>query len=93
MVFILIYIKYKSNWNKNKTLLTDEYLNKIRPYLKNTMGDLKDKTPDTWKIQLATVINFMFPKDNNEERVMPSRSDNVEIVINDEEDTVIITST
>ena len=93
MGFILIYIKYKSNWNKNKTLSIDEYLNKIRPYLKNTTGDLEDRTPDTWKIQLTTVINFMSSKDNDEERVMPSRSDNGEIVINDEEDTAIITST
>ena len=36
-----------------------------------------------WKIQLTIAINFMSSKSNDEERVMHSRSDNIEIMIND----------
>ena len=43
----------------------------------------------TWKIQLATTMNFIFSKDDDEERVMHSKSDNMEIMINDEANEVI----
>ena len=43
------YIEYESNGDRNKTLSTEEYLNKIRPYFKDIIIDLK--TFDTWKIQ------------------------------------------
>ena len=62
------YIEYESNGDRNKTLSVEEYLDKTRPYLKNIINDLQ--TSDAWKIQLAIAINFMFPKDNDEERVM-----------------------
>ena len=39
---------------KNETLLIEEYLNKIRPYLKNIINDLKKF--DTWQIQLMIAI-------------------------------------
>ena len=43
----------------------------------------------TWKIQL-TITNFIFVKDgNDEERLMHSKSDNIEIIISDEADEVI----
>ena len=35
------YIFYESNGNKNKTLSSEEYLNKIRPYLNNTIPQTK----------------------------------------------------
>ena len=44
------YIGNESNSDKNKTLI-EEYLNKIRPYLKDSIYDLKES--DTWKIQIA----------------------------------------
>ena len=37
-----------------------------------------------WKIQLSIVNNFISSIDNDEECVMLSKSDNVEIMINDE---------
>ena len=37
----------------------------------------------TWKIQLTIEINFISSKDNDEELVMHSKSDNNEIKIND----------
>ena len=40
------------------------------------------KKPDTWKIQLTIAINFVSHKETDEERVMYSKSDNLEIMIN-----------
>ena len=42
------YIEYKSNGDKNRTLSVEEYLGKIRPYLRDIINDLKQS--DTWKI-------------------------------------------
>ena len=69
------YIEYETNGHRNKTLSVEEYLNKVRPYLKDIINNLKKS--DTWKI-------------HDEERVMHSKSDNIEIMINDEADEVII---
>ena len=44
---------------------------------------------DTWKIQLKIANKFTSFIDNDEERVMHSKSDNIEIMINDEADEVI----
>ena len=80
-------MNYESNSDKNKTLSVEEYLNKIRPYLKDIINNLKKS--DTWKIQLTIANNFISSIDNDEERVMHSKSDNIEIMINDEADEVI----
>ena len=42
------------------------------------------KKSDAWKIQLTIATNFISSKDNDEEHVMHSKSDNVEIMINDQ---------
>ena len=56
-------------------LLVEEYLNKIRPCLRDLVNDLKQS--DTWKIQLTITINFISSKgDNDEDHVMHSKSDN-----------------
>ena len=39
------YIEYKSNGDKNRIISVKEYLDKIRPYLKDIINDLKK--PDT----------------------------------------------
>ena len=52
-----INVEYKSNDDRNKTLSVEEYLDKIRPYLKDIINDLKKS--DTWTIQLRTTINFI----------------------------------
>ena len=36
-----------------------------------------------WKIQLTIAIDFISSKDNDEERIMHSKSDDKEIMIND----------
>ena len=47
------------------------------------------KKSDKWKIQLRRANNFIPFIDNGEKHVMHSKSDNMEIMINDEEDEVI----
>ena len=52
--------------------------------MKDIINNLKK--PDTWKIQLTIANNFISSIDNDEERVMRSKSNNIEIMINDEAD-------
>ena len=78
------YIEYESG--RNKTLSVEEYLNKIRPYLKDMINNLKKS--NKWKIQLTIANNIISSIDNDEERAMHSKSDNIEIIINDEADEV-----
>ena len=54
------YIEYDSNGDTNKILSVQEYLNKVRPYLKDITNDLKKS--DTWEVQLTIAINLMFSK-------------------------------
>ena len=46
------------------------------------------KTSNTWKTQLAIANNFISSIDIDEECVTHSKSDNIEIMINGEEDEV-----
>ena len=80
-------IEYESNGDRSKTLSTEEDPNKIRPYLKDIINNLKKS--DTWKIQLTIGENFIYFIDNDEKHIMHSKSDNIEIMINDEADEVI----
>ena len=43
-----------------KTLSVEKYLNKIRPYLKDIINNLKES--DMQKVQLAIIINFISSK-------------------------------
>ena len=66
------YVQYKSNGDQNKIASVEEYLNKIRPYLRDLVNDVKQS--DTWKTQLNITINFISSKDDNDEdRVMHSK--------------------
>ena len=69
MVTIILNIKVKT------------YFNKIRWYLKDILNNLKNS--DSWKTQLTVAINFISSKNNDEDCVMHSKSDNIEIMIND----------
>ena len=53
----------------------------------NIINDLKKS--DTWKIQLTIAINFISPKDTDEEHIMNSKNDNIELMIYDNADEVI----
>ena len=90
------YIEYKSKGDKDETLSIIEYLNMIRPYLRDIINDHKTqgkwkvnsgnkvidyKTQGEWKIQLTVRINFISSKDSNETRTMHTISDNIEIMM------------
>ena len=58
------YNEYETNGDKNKTLSTEEYLNKYTPYLNNIINNLENS--DTWRVQLEKIINFISSKDTLE---------------------------
>ena len=62
------YIEYESNGDKNTKLSLDEYLNKIKSYLRNIIINLQ--ISDSWKIRLVIAINFISSKNTEEDRVM-----------------------
>ena len=59
----------------------------IKSYLQNIINCIR-KT-DIWEIQLTTAVNFISSKDNDEERVIHSKGDNIEIMINDKPEDII----
>ena len=44
---------------------------------------------DIWKIQLTIAINFFPPKDDEEERVMHSKSNNIKLTLYDNANEVV----
>ena len=69
------YIAYESNSDINRNVSLGKYVNKIKPYLRNIIIDLRNS--DTWKIQLTMAINYTYLKDAKEERVLHSKSENL----------------
>ena len=59
----------------------------IKSYMKDIMNNLKKF--DTCKSQLTIAINFISSRDTDEERVMHSKSDNIEIIIHSKADEVM----
>ena len=53
-------------------------------YLNYIINSLKKS--DKWEIQLTIANNFISSIDTDEERVVHSESDNIEIIMNDESD-------
>ena len=68
-------IEYKSNAERNENVSLKEYLEKIKPYLRDLITDLVES--DTWKNPLALIINFISSKDAAKERVMHAKTDNI----------------
>ena len=68
-------------WNTKVMVSVEEYLNKISSYLKYTINNFKKS--DTWKIQLTIANNFISSVENDEECVMHSKTDSIEIMMND----------
>ena len=62
-------------------------INNLSVKISKNLNNLKKS--GTWKIQLTMANNFISSIDNDEERVMHSKSDNIEIMISDEADEVI----
>ena len=75
------YNKCERNGDRNKTLSVEKYLNKIWPYLKDIINNLQKS--DILKIHLTIANNFI-SIDNDEQRVMHLKSNNIEIMMNDE---------
>ena len=80
-------IKYESNGDKNENLSIKEYLEEIKPNLKNIINDLQKS--DTWKIQLTIAINFISSKDIGEESIMHLNNGNIAVMAYDKADEVI----
>ena len=68
-------MEFESNSDTNKNLSLKEYLDKIKPYLRDIIFDLQNS--DTWKIQLTIAINFISSNDTEEEGVMHPKSNNI----------------
>ena len=65
--------------------MTYYLLTKLLTYLlKDIINNLKKS--DMWKIQLTIANNFISSIDNAEKHVMLSKSDKIEMMINDEAD-------
>ena len=54
------YTEYESNGNRNKNLSIEEFLDTIKPYLKDIINDLKKS--DICKIQVTIEINLFLLK-------------------------------
>ena len=90
--------------DKKNTLSIKEYLNMIRPYLRDIINNHKlqgewkvhsgnevinYKIQDEWKTQLTMIINFISSKGSDEIHTMHTKSKIVEIVMDDETDKII----
>ena len=80
------YVPYESKGGKILTLL--EYHSLVEKYLRELINYYKNK--GEWKLQLIAEINFISLKPGSDETcIMYTRSDNIEIVIGDNNDDII----
>ena len=80
-------MEYESRGDKDMNLSLEDYLNIIRPFLKDMINN--HKTYGEWKIQLIMRINFISSLDTDEFRIMYSKSNNVKIMKGTETDDII----
>ena len=78
---------FGSNGDNNKNLSVKENLNKTKPYLKDIITNLQKLGAS--KVQLTIAVNFISSKDSDEEQVMHSKSDNIEVTAYDNANKVI----
>ena len=76
------YIEYISNRSENTSIKL--YLEKIRPHLGNMIDKLKKL--GKWTIQSTMKVKFVSSKDNDDKQSMHSKSNNTEIMIDNETD-------
>ena len=80
------YIEYRSEGDKLLTI--EEYLDLIKPYLKELINDHKNN--GEWKIQLMTQINFISLRPGSDETcVMYTKSINEEFMNGSDTDEII----
>ena len=76
------YIEYISNRSENTSIKL--YLEKITPHLGNMIDKLKKL--GKWTIQSTMKVKFVSSKDNDDKQSMHSKSNNTEIMIDNETD-------
>ena len=76
------YIEYTSNRSENT--LIELYLQKITPHLGNMIDKLKKL--HKWTIQSTMKVKFVSSEDNDDKQPMHSKSNNTEIMIDNETD-------
>ena len=81
------YMEYESRGDKDRNFLLEDYLNIIRPFLKDMINN--HKTYGEWKIQLIMRINFISSLDTDEFRIMHTKSNNIEIMNGTETNDII----
>ena len=81
------YIEYISKGDEYKNLSPEEYLDIIRPYLKDLIND--HKTSGEWKIQLVILNKCISSKNFEETCSVYSASDNTEIFMGSDTNEVI----
>ena len=72
------YIEYESRRDNDDKLSIEECLDIIRLYIRDMINN--HKAQGEWKIQLVVKIKYISSLDDNEFRVMYTKSDNVEIM-------------
>ena len=102
--FNVNYIEDEIKGDKNKTLSIKEYLDMIRPYLRDLINDCKTqgewkvlsgnevidhKIQGEWKIRFIIIINFRSSKDSDEIRTMRTKGSTIKIMMGIEADEVI----
>ena len=81
------YIEHESSGDRNKNQSVKEYLDKLKPYLRDIIINLQKS--DTWKFQLAIAIYFISSNRVDEEHVMYSKSNNIEFMSYDKANEVV----
>ena len=99
------YIEYESKGDKDKNLQSNEYVDMIRPNLRDIIND--HKTPKNvrvhlsnkiidyetqfgdWKTQSTMSINFISSRDSDKIHNMYIQSDNIEIMMGSETNVII----
>ena len=72
------YVFYESKGNNDDNLSLEEYLNIIRPYLRDMVDN--QKAHSEWKVQLVMRIIFVSSFDNNKTHIMHTKNNNIEIM-------------
>ena len=81
------YIEYESRGDKDKNLSPEDYLDIIKPFLRDMINT--HNTHGEWKIELIMRINFISSLDTRKFHIMHSKSDNVKIMTGIETDDII----
>ena len=80
-------MEYESSGERINILSVKEYFCKMKPNLRDIIINVRKS--DTWKIQLTIANNFISSKDVDEERVIHSKSDNIEFIPYDNANEVV----